>query len=148
MIYPFAQSPQLRTISKESEIEIPIVRNATNKFLLQYFDFLVFSEQAEQDLMVALKAGNQIIWKSGEFTVTGTGQINYPKDARQNFEGQPLRSISSCSSLEGQHDNFPCLGYKLPALFQANLAIVVFVKNQSDVFDHPIKIFIQGLFVS
>lgn len=146
-IYPISPSPQLRMVNKSQEIEISIVRDTSQKFLLQYFDYLVYSEQAEQDLVIQLLAGNQVVWRSGKFITSGVGQINFPEETREsNLEGYPYYCSSSNS--KGQCDNFSPMGEKMPRLFPANIPIILKVKNRSNIYSHPIQIVFQGLLIS
>lgn len=140
----FFPSSQVRKINTGGTLSIPIIIVPERQVLrLSRISWRVFSAQAKQDLVIlGIKIGSQNIIESGK--------IN-PKMPPTRIEetrttatpGVPYDKITSITG-RGFHDNFmPEDSSSFGLVFETEL-LEFSVKNQSDVYNHGIRVEAKG----
>ena len=136
-------SPQIRKVFKTTAIVIPmyvVPRGMLYKINKFWYDS--FSAQAEQDLIIRLRVGNQNSFNSGRIDPT-TATVSQVTETRlSNILGAPL-TILSLTGGTGVHDNFSPDSRIFGLLAEGN-AVEFTVQNQSNVYNHVIRVHLSG----
>lgn len=138
-------SPQMRKVEKQTIAKIAIYKVPQNNvFRVDKFYWEVFTEQANQDLVVYLSQPSWNSFQSGEHQSTNENIPKFVTSTRLISEpGAPVQTISVAGG-QGRHDNFPPLSNHLFGICYEDQIIEVSVQNQSDLYSHWLKIYIEG----
>jgi len=147
-----APSPQIRTISPNSFINIPIYLVPSDMLVrINEYNWETFSQQADQDLIIRLFVGNDSVFRSGKIDTPETeppfSSVLPVQETRIGpTPGIPLDTISSATGV-GFPDNYPNIldvSIRFGMAYEKEL-IFFYVENQSAVFDHAIKLNLRGI---